>query len=372
MNASYTKALQQENIQPAGYPEVAPKVMEEGKDFEFVATVEIFPQVTLGDFSKISVDTPVVEIVDQDIEDTITNLREQSAEFEVAEKAAETGDQVILNYVGKKDGETFEGGSAEGSTLDIGSGRMIPGFEDALIGMKAGDKKIAELSFPDDYHAEELKGAAVEFEMDVIEVKSKTLPELDAAFFEKFGENAKDEASFRELVKENMEKGLAQRTKDEVKRQVMDGLIEEHTVTIPKAILKNEIDALRQQSMQRFGGMQGMEDMDLTSMLPDELFSEEGERRASLGLIVSAITEESKLTVDEARVDELVEEFAAGYEDPEQVREYYQQDEMRRNLRALVMEEMVVETVLEKAKQQDKVMTYQALMNPQPEAAEDA
>lgn len=362
MNEAYFQALQQEKIDAAGYPEIEPRVNEEGKDFEFIATLEVYPKIDLGDFSTISVEKPQTELTEDDVQESLKVLREQAATWEDVEKAAEDGDQVVLSYKGMKDGEAFEGGSAENSSLVIGSGRMIPGFEDALVGMKAGEEKTAQLTFPEDYHAEELKGAAVEFEMSVKAVQEQKLPEMDDEFFARFDIKEGGEEAFMAKLRENMQKSIEQRTKDEVKRQVMDGLIDIHEFAVPKALVNSEIQALRQQSVQRFGGMANNADMDFTKMLPDELFSEEAQRRVQLGLVVATITTEKEIKVDEARVDSTIEEMAQNYQDPDQLREYYKQDQARSTIRSMVMEDMVVETVLEQAKQSDKAMSYQELM----------
>ena len=186
MNDSFYEAIQQQGLKPAGRPEIEPKSLDEGKDIEFVATFEVFPEIELKDYSSIEVKKPVAEITTADIDEMIENLRTQRASWEVAERAAAEGDQVNIDFAGTKNGEEFEGGKAEGTDLELGSGRMIPGFEDGIVGMTAGEEKVVALTFPEDYHSEELKGAAVEFKIKVNAVKERKLPELDDEFFKGF------------------------------------------------------------------------------------------------------------------------------------------------------------------------------------------
>ncbi len=187
MNQTFYEAVEQEDIKPAGRPSIATKTDEQGFDFEYTATFEVYPEIGLTDLAQFKVTRAVAEVTDQDVDDTIVKLREQHGEWVAVERAAQEGDQVIIDYNGSKDGEPFDGGAAENSTLDLGSKRMIPGFEDGIAGMQVGDEKTLALSFPEDYHAEELKGAAVEFKVKLNEVREHHAAELDEALFEKLG-----------------------------------------------------------------------------------------------------------------------------------------------------------------------------------------
>ncbi|NRB41576.1 MAG: trigger factor, partial [Pseudomonadales bacterium] len=186
MSSSFQEAVTQEKLRPAGQPKVEPKEMDPKKDFSFIATFEVYPEITLNSLSGFSISKPVTEIAGSDVDEMIETLRKQQASFADSDKAAEDGDQLNIDFEGFKDGELFEGGKAEGSNLVIGSKSMIPGFEDGLVGAKAGDEKELNLNFPDDYHAEELKGAAVVFKVKVNTVQTQSLPEIDADFMKKF------------------------------------------------------------------------------------------------------------------------------------------------------------------------------------------
>ena len=226
MQSSFVEAIQQENLNPAGAPSVAPQGGDEG-DFTFVATFEVYPEIALNDFSGIEIERPVAEVQEADIDEMIETLRKQSTTFEEADRAAEDGDQVTFDYVGTKDGEAFEGGSAEGSTLVLGSNRMIPGFEAGLVGVKAGEEKTLELTFPEDYQAKDLAGQAVEFACKVHKVEAPALPELNEEFFARFGVQEEGLEGFRAEVSKNMIRELRQAVKGKVKNQVMEGPAED-------------------------------------------------------------------------------------------------------------------------------------------------
>ena len=253
VNQSFVEAVQQENLKPAGRPSIEAKSLEAGKDLEFVATFEVFPEVVLGDYSSIEVTRPVAEVTEPDVDKMIETLRKQQGTWETVERAAQSGDQVNIDYVGTKGGEAFAGGSAEGSDLVLGSGRMIPGFEDAIVGLKAGDEKVAALTFPDDYHNEELKGAAVEFKIKVNAVKEQKLAELNEELYAKFGIKAGGEEQFRKEVALNMQRELKNAIKNKVKNQVVEGLLGAHAdLVVPNALVADEINGLRGQTVQQF------------------------------------------------------------------------------------------------------------------------
>ncbi|BFM16403.1 trigger factor [Maricurvus nonylphenolicus] len=368
MSRSFYEAVQKEDVKPAGQPSIEPKEMAEGKDIEFVATFEVYPEVSLGDFAGFEITKLNAEVNDADVDTMVETLQKQQATYEEVDAAAADGNQVNIDYVGTKDGEEFAGGKAEGQNLVLGSNSMIPGFEDGIVGLKAGEEKTLALSFPEDYHAEELKGAAVEFNVKVNTVSEQKLPELNDEFFAKFGVEDGGEAKFREDVKANMERELKNAAKSKLKNQVMDALIGAHELDLPKALIAGEVEALRGQMMQQFGG-QMPEGMDMTSLLPDEMFTEQAERRVSLGLIVGEIVKASDLKVDADRVRGMVEEMASTYQDPEEVVNYYYNNrEMLASVESVVLEDQVVDHVLEAAKVTEQDSTYEEVIKPAQEA----
>ncbi|WP_288371698.1 trigger factor, partial [uncultured Marinobacter sp.] len=273
IQSSFYEAIMQEKLNPAGAPSVEPKSMEAGKDFEYVATFEVYPEVTLAGFEAISVERPESEVTEADVDTMLETLRKQNTRFEAVERAAENGDQVTIDFVGKIDGEAFQGGTANGTNLVLGSGRMIPGFEEGLVGAKAGDSLTLKVTFPEDYQNLDLAGKAAEFETTVQAVAAPALPELNDEFFAQFGVNEGGLEGFRAEVRKNMERELRQAIKTKVKGQVMDGLLKTNTVEVPKALISNEIDRLREQAVQQFGGANIQ-----ASQLPAELFEEQAKR----------------------------------------------------------------------------------------------
>lgn len=357
INRSFFEAVNKESVRPAGQPSIEPKEIGEGKDLEFVATFEVYPSVELGDFSGYEFTRYKATVTEADVDKMVEVLREQQASFEPVERAAADGDQVNIDFVGTKDGEEFEGGSAQGHNLVLGSGSMIPGFEEALVGLSAGEEKVVPLTFPEDYQAEELQGAAVEFKVTVNTVSEKVLPELNKEFYAKFGVEKGGKTQFRKDVKANMVRELGQAVKNKTKSQVMDALLENHKIELPKALVSGEIDVLRNQMMQRFGGQQ--QNFDIKSLLPDTMFEEEAQRRVSLGLIVGEIIKENDIQVDPANVRAMVEELASTYEEPEQVVEYYYSNrELLAGVESAVLEDQVVEHILGLAKVTEETSSY--------------
>lgn len=357
MRDSFFKAVEQEKLEPAGLPKFEPKAIEDGKDFEFVATFEVYPELELAPFGEIAVERPKAEITEADIDTMIDTLRRQRATWEKVERAAADGDRVNIDYEGFRDGEAFQGGTASGQNLVLGSGSMIPGFEDGLKGLKAGDEKTLSLTFPEDYHAEELKGAAVEFRVRVNAVEEQKLPEVDADFMESFGVGDGDQEKFRAEVRRNMERELKNALRNRVKEQVMEGLVSRHQFDIPAALVNGEIQRMRQQMFQQFGGAGRQFD---SSMLPDELFREQAERSVRLGLVVREILDRHELKADPDRVRARIEEIAEQYEDAQEVINYfYGNPQQLQQVEGAVLEDMVVDLVLASANVQEREMPYE-------------
>lgn len=356
MRDSFLKAVQQEKIEPAGMPQFEPKTVEDGKDFEFIATFDVFPAIELAGFEAINVEKLTAEVGDSDVDTMIETLRKQRASWEAVEAAAASGDRVNIDYEGFKDGEAFAGGSAKGQELVLGSGSMIPGFEDGLIGQSAGAETTLKLSFPEDYHAEDLKGAAVEFKVTVNTVQRQQLPEVDAAFMEGFGVKDGDDEKFRAEVRKNMTRELKNATTAKVKEQVMDGLVKAHDFDVPAALVSGEVQRMRQQMLQQFGGGQQFD----PSMLPEELFKDQAERSVRLGLVVREIIEKNEIKADADKVRARIEEIAEQYEEPKEVINYfYGNQQQLQQVEGAVLEEQVVDLVLAKAAVVEKTVSYE-------------
>ena len=359
IQSSFYEAIVAEKLNPAGAPSVEPKVFEKGKDLEYVATFEIYPEIQVAGFEGITVERPQAEVSEADVDNMLDILRKQNTRFEAVERAAENGDQLNIDFVGKIEGEAFAGGSAKGTALVLGSGRMIPGFEDALVGAKAGEERVITPTFPEDYQNLELAGKTAEFTVTVNAVAAPVLPELNEQFFALFGASEGGLEGFRAEVRKNMERELRQAIKSKVKNQVMEGLLAANTVELPKALVANEVQRLRVQAVQQFGGNIKPD------QLPAELFEEQAKRRVVLGLIVAEVVKQFELKPDEARVRELIEEMASAYQEPEQVVAwYYKNDQQMNEVRSVVLEEQVVDTVLQKANVTDKAVSYEDAVKP--------
>mgnify|MGYP001817399875 CR=1 FL=1 len=361
MSQSFQEAVVQENLRPAGQPSIEPRNLEAGKDLEYLATFEVFPEVDLVEMSGFDIERPAAEVTDADVDNIIEVFRKQQGSWETVERAAAEGDKVNIDYAGTRDGEPFEGGSAEGSDLELGSGRMIPGFEDGIVGMTAGEEKTLSLSFPEDSHAEELKGAAVEFKVTLHSVSEMQMAPLDEKLFASYGVEEGGEEQFRKEVAENMGRELRNAVQARVKQQVMDKVVDAHdSLEIPQALISQEVDAMRGQMFQQFGGAGAPPDMDLKSLLPDEMFQENAERRVKLGLILSEMIVKHELKADPDKVREAIEEMASTYEQPEEVVNwYYSNQEQLSAVESKVLEDSVVEKLLESANMIDKECSYQ-------------
>ena len=360
MGQTYQEAVMQEKLRPAGQPSIEPKQLDAGKDLEYVATFEVFPEVEARDLKEATVERHVAEVTDEDVDNIIEIFRKQQGGMEEVERAAAEGDTVVIDYLGKKDGEPFDGGAATDSSLELGSGRMIPGFEDGIVGMKAGDEKTLELSFPDDYHNEELKGAAVTFDITVKAVKEQVLAPMDEALFEQYGVTEGGEEKFREEIAGNMKRELKNAVTASVKKQVMDAVLATYEdISVPKALVDQEIKAMRQQMFQQFGGAPA-QGLDLESLLPAEMFVERAEPRVKLGLVLATLVSEYNIKPDADRVRETIEEIASTYEDPEEVVNYYYSNQEQLNaIENRVLEDQVVEKLQEQLKVEDKACSYQ-------------
>jgi trigger factor len=359
IQATFYEAVTAQKLNPAGSPAVEPKQFEKGKDLEYVATFEVFPEFEVTGLDGIAIERLQADVADADLDKMLEVLRKQNTRFEAANRAAQDADQLTIDFVGKVDGEVFAGGSAKATQLVLGSGRMIPGFEDGLLGAAAGEERVLNLTFPADYQNLELAGKAAEFTVSVTAVAAPTLPELNAEFFALFGVKEGGLDDFRAEVSKNMQRELRQAVKSKVKNQVMDGLLAANPIEVPKSLLSNEVDRLRVQAVQQFGGNIKPD------QLPAELFEEQARRRVVLGLIVAEVVKQFELKPDDARVREMIQEMASAYQEPEQVVAwYYKNDQQMNEVRSVVLEEQVVDTVLSKANVTDKSVSYEDAVKP--------
>jgi trigger factor len=308
VESSFSEALVQESLRPAGMPRIEPEIDPVEQRFGFTAIFEVLPQLEVASLAGRVVKSPVAEIADEDLENMVQHLRRQRATWAAADRPAVMGDRLTISFTGTVDGESFEGGSGSGVQIELGAGRMIPGFEEGLVGASAGDRRSLELVFPDPYQAEHLAGKPVRFEVTVDAVEESVLPEVDAAFIEAFGIEDGDVARFREDVRKNMEREMKQRLDSRRKEAVMNLLLEVHDIELPQVLVQGEIRAMNDQMRETLGTK------DLS--LPEGLFDEAARRRVSLGLIIGEIVKKQGLRADPQRVRAAVEESASTYEYP--------------------------------------------------------
>ncbi|GAA5525587.1 trigger factor [Microbulbifer aestuariivivens] len=364
MGRTFYEAVQQEQVKPAGQPSIETKENTPGKNLEYVATFEVYPEVELTDLAAIEVERPVAEVTDKDVDNMIDVLRKQQSTWKETKRKAQKGDRVTIDFVGRVDGEEFDGGKAEDQKLELGSGQMIPGFEDGILGMKPGDEQDIQVTFPEDYQAENLKGKEATFTIKVKSSEKPELPALDEEFFQAYGVEEGGEEKFREEVRNNMQRELKNAALNKVKTQVMDQLFEKHEVEIPAALVAGEVRTLRGQMVQQFGGQISAEDAE--KMLPDAMFEDQAKRRVVLGLVVGEIVKQNKLDVDADRVKAKVEELASTYQQPEEVVEYYYNNrELLSGVESVVLEDQVVDFVLDSATVKEVESSYDDVIKPQ-------
>lgn len=360
ISQSFQEAVISENLRPAGQPSIEAKRVDAGQDVEYTATFEVFPTVEVSGLDDLSVEKPVAEVTDADIDDIVEVFRKQQGKLVTAERAAAEGDTLVIDFEGFRDGEAFEGGAGEGTALELGSGRMIPGFEDGLVGASAGEEKLLKLTFPEDYQNEDLAGADVEFKVQVREVQELELAPVDEALFAQYGLEEGTEQDFRTEVKQNMERELKNAIEASVKNQVMDAVVAAHDdLELPASLIAQEVNTMRQQMFQQFGGA-APQDMDLAAVLPDEMFADQAERRVKLGLVVAEMISQFEIAAEPAKVREAIEDIASTYQDPEEVINwYYSENEQLSGIESRVLEDAVVEKLLSSAAIAEVECSYQ-------------
>ena len=357
LGSSFQEAARQQNLRVAGLPDIDLKTLEAGKNLEYVASFQVYPEFTIAGVDTLNITRPTSEVTDADLDKMVEVIRKQNQDWQTVERAAQNGDSVTIDFVGTLDGETFEGGSANDYAVELGAGRMLKDFEEGLIGMQAGEEKTVDVAFPDNYQAENLKGKTAQFKLSVKQVREPVLPEIDADFIKRFGVDAGDVETFRAEVKKNMLHELDKALKSQVKQQVMDGLADLHAIEVPKALVADEVNYIREEFQQNTGSS--------AQNLPDALFAPQAERRVKLGLIVGEVIRQHNLQRDPARVDAMLDSLASTYEDPQALISYYRQDrKAMQTIEAAVMEEMIVDWVLEKATVTDEARDFDAVMNP--------
>jgi len=361
---SFEEAVKSQNYRVAGYPRFQPVTAATGEpaasdSIEYTATFEIYPEIVFGDFSKIEIAKPATEVRDENVEATLETVRRQRAKYNRVERAGAPGDLVNVDFEGLIAGQPFEGNKASNFTIVLGEGKMLPAFEDSVVGMKAGETRTFPLTFPQDYQ-EQLRGKTAYFTVTVNQVAEPELPPLDADFARALGVQDGDVERLKREVRENVTRETAKRIKASVKEQVMEGLLAASTFEVPRALLDAEIASMQKAAVEDLKA-RGMTTQDLT--LPPDLFVERATRRLKLFLLVTELVRRNNLQARPEQVRKVIEEHAESYEKPEELVRWYYGDRGRlAEVEALVMEDNVVEWALGKMHVSDAPTPFEDLM----------
>ena len=361
LERAFGEAAKTQELRVAGNPRIEPKTTESKTHLEFSAVFEVYPEVKLGDLSSVEIERSVLEVGAAEIDSTMTVLRKQRVRYEPVDRAAAKDDRVTIDFLGKKDGEPFSGGQAKDYPFVLGAGSMLPDFENAIYGLKAGENKTFEMTFPADYLSKEIAGQTVSFEITVKEVREPVLPEIDSDFAKELGVEDGDVEKMRAEIETNLKREVSKRLKSKVKDQVMEALLKTNPIDVPNALLEMEIQRLMQsarQDMEQRGGTK-MKDFPMQR----EWFVDQAKRRVSLGLILSEIVKVNKLQAQPDQIKKIVEESAQSYEHPEEViRWYYAQPQRLQEVEGVAIEDNVVAWALSAAKVVEKPIAFDELM----------
>ncbi|HRD71114.1 MAG TPA: trigger factor [Legionella sp.] len=358
------EALQKNELVPAGYPYVEPEQVEPGKDFRYTAVFEVLPVFEINELNQAPVELVSSEVTDKDLTDMLDKLREQNKEWHEVSRAVKKGDKVEMDFEGFLEDKPFEGGAAQGHELVIGSGSMIPGFEDGIIGAKIDKPFEIKVTFPADYGHKDLAGKETTFKITVNKVMEGKLPELDNTFAEKFNIKEGGVDALTKDIKENMSRELERRVNVMNREKLFDKLLEVNTIDLPVALIDKEIEHLKHDMYHRLFGHEHKDDEQIPDF-PRELFEEQAKRRVHLGLLFSEYVKKHQIVAEKDKVNAMIEKFASAYESPDELRAWYQSSkENLAEIEALVMEDMVADKIAADAKIKHKKMDYDSVMNP--------
>lgn len=361
LQEQFNDAVNQENYRVAGIPSFESKNSgaNDAISYEFRATFEIYPDIELGDLSSITVNKPVLQIGDAEIQKTLDILRKQRATYESTDRPAQTGDRVTIDYRGDLDGKGFPGGQADDYSVILGNGHLLEDFESSILGMVAEQEKTFDMTFPADYPGKDVAGKKVSFTIRLNKVEAPKLPEIDDEFAKSLGIADGDIDKMRSEIKANLQREISQRIRTKLKEQVMQSLLDKVLIQVPKVLIRQEADRLVEE-MQNSRAARGFRK---DQSLSGDVFLEKAERRVKLGLILSKLIDTHELSVKPEEVRSFIEEHAQGYENPEQVIEWhYASPERLKEIEPLILEENAVSWLLDKAKIIDQSVTFDELM----------
>lgn len=358
------EALQQKELVPAGYPYIEPEEIEKGKDFTYTATFEVMPVFEVAELNQAIVKLARSEVTAPDVEEMLNKLREQNKEWDETSRAVKQGDKVVIDFQGFLEDKLFDGGSAEGHELIIGSGAMIPGFEDGIVGGEKDNPFDIKVNFPEDYGHKELAGKEAVFKITIRTIMEGKLPELNDAFAEKFNIKEGGVEALKKDIQDNMSRELERRVSMMNREKLFDKLMEVNAIDLPLSLIDKEIEHLKHDMYHRLFGHEHHENEKIPDF-PRELFEEQAKRRVHLGLLFSEYVKKHQIVADKDKVNAMIEKFAGAYENPDELRAWYQSSkEHLAEIEALVMEEMVADKIAADAKIEYESMDYDSVMNP--------
>jgi len=361
IQSTFYQALQDQDLKPAGYPHIHPS--DETNGFQYTAVFEVYPEVSLQGIDQLEIERPVATVEETDVDAMVEKLRVQRKSWNAVERASETGDRITITFSGSAEGENFTNGKVEDYSVEIGSKQMIPGFEDNLTGLAVGANKTFTVTFPDDYGNAQLAGKPADFEVDVVKVEEPVLPEVDETFIKAYGIQEGTVEAFREDVRNTMERELEQALRGNLKNAVMDVLYEKIQVTVPNALIDEEVESLMKPYKENARKRKvKLEDL----QLPRDMFEEQARRRVALGLILGEVIKQNGIKVDNDKVRSVIEDMSRNYERPQDVIDWYYRDENRlSDVQQMVLEDQAVEWLTSQAKVTNRPMSFNDVMQNQ-------
>jgi trigger factor len=358
LQSSFTEAVTQNQLAPAGNPHIEPQSVAEGQDLTYVATFEVFPEVALRPVDSLEVERVTADVTESDVDAMVERLRKQQMKYTAVMRPAANGDKVTVDFEGSIDGAPFAGGKGENTPIVLGEGRMLVQLEQGLIGAAAGDTKEIGVDFPADYRATDLAGKRATFTVNVKGVEEPSLPELDEEFCQSFGVSEGGVPRLREDVAANMRRELEQALRNRNKSAVMEKLYQANPIDVPNALLESQIRDMQVEVMRRTGAK------DVSQAPPREPLIEPARRRVALGLLINDIIRREHLVVDPARSNARLDEMVGAYGDAAALkRAYLQNADAMRQVESLALEDQVVDWILEHAKVHERPSTFKEVMN---------
>jgi len=362
---TYPEAVDKAGVRPASAPSFEVTAEQPGQPLEYVARFEVYPEIKLRSLDAFTLERPKVEITEADVDKVIQSLRRGSRKLEPVTRAAHEGDVCKLSFEGFIDGTAFPGGKGTDVEVELGQGQFLPDLEMGIGGHAAGEQFEVTVAFPADYRAENLRGKTAQFKVELKDVREPHLPEIDGAFLKQHGvDEALGVAGLHGKVRVALEGEREKAIRNRLKQQVLDQLVAGNPTDVPQAMVARETERLRDETVARFNAAKMKPDQK-QKLFPDEMLQPAAQRRVALGLLIGEVLKEKKLQLDEARLDKLLDELAGDYQQPDQIKQFYRgRPDLMQGLRAMVLEEQVVDSLIAGVQATDKAMSLDELLGP--------